>query len=542
MGSALPMKLKRLLPALLPLAAVLAFFVLPYIMAVSPAFDSRPGSITFAAIGPVLRWTVVQAFLSALAALALGLPGAWFLSSPGLEGSRWVSFVRALTGVPFALPPVLAVLGFILFFGNSGWLNQAWAAMSGSNEGPLRILYRPEAVILCHAFYNFPLVMRLAGDGLKQARQRYGATSASLGAGPLKAATTVFFPLALPSIAAASLLAFLYSFTSFAVVLVLGGGPGATTLAVEIYRYARLSLDFQQAAVLALLETAIAATVFGLYMLCMGQAANVTVNREPRQIVAHRRKNRRSVLWLLWSLLIAVLVIGPLAAIPLESFLSRATRSGAETLSLRWWLDAGNAAFPALGRSLVLAILAATIATGLGCLAALVQRPFSGLVGTLMVLPLASSGIVLGLGWLALYGRAVSRTLLSAALVQAVIALPFSYKSISEGFRELPRNVVFAAMTLGASPLKRFFTVELPLISPRLASAWAIAAALSLGELNAVLMLGLEWETLPLLIYRALGAYRYGQACAAGTLLLCAAMAMLWLADWFGGKNVPRSA
>ncbi|MDR3160976.1 MAG: iron ABC transporter permease, partial [Spirochaetaceae bacterium] len=60
-------------------------------------------------------------------------------------------------------------------------------------------------------------------------------------------------------------------------------------------------------------------------------------------------------------------------------------------------------------------------------------------------------------------------------------------------------------------------------------SAWAFSAAISLGELNAVLMLGLEgWETLPLLVYRAAGAYRYGTACAAGTLLMaCCAGAFL---------------
>jgi thiamine transport system permease protein len=74
--------------------------------------------------------------------------------------------------------------------------------------------------------------------------------------------------------------------------------------------------------------------------------------------------------------------------------------------------------------------------------------------------------------------------------------------------------------------LRGLLTTALPLSLTRIRSAWGFAAALSMGELNAVMMLGREgWETLPLYIYRAVGAYRYGSACAAGTLLIlgCAA-------------------
>jgi thiamine transport system permease protein len=515
--------------ALPPLGAVLLLFLLPYGAALAPVFAPAAGAGPFGEgrIAALALFTLVQAALSALGALVLGLPAAWFLSAFPGGGGGPVRFFRALTALPFALPPILAVLGFILFFGNSGWINRGLMALTGAEEGPLHILYRPAALVLVHAFYNFPLVIRLAGDGMADARRAYAPAAAALGAGPVKTALTVLLPLALPSILAAGLLAFLYSFTSFAVVLVLGGGPSATTLAVEIYRYARLSLDMRSAAALALVETGIALGVFCLYLLCERKSRRSLSHLPPAGLFKPRRAGA-----VLYGLVLMILVLGPLASILVESFRVRSSRMALAELSLDWWAAIGERALPALGRSLAMAALAASLAVFLAALAALAARPgihtkprVRGiLIPGAMTVPLASSGIVLGLGWLALYGRESSRTMAAAALVQAVMALPFAYRSIEGGFRDIPENTTAAAMVFGAGPLKRLLTLELPLIFRRFRSAWAFAAALSLGELNTVIMLGLEnWETLPLLIYRAAGAYRYGAACAAGTLLILAA-------------------
>jgi thiamine transport system permease protein len=151
--------------------------------------------------------------------------------------------------------------------------------------------------------------------------------------------------------------------------------------------------------------------------------------------------------------------------------------------------------------------------------------------------PLASSGIVLALGWLSFYGRGEggsgnSRSLPAVVILHAVIALPFAFNSISQGLRSIPPNTANAASVLGAGPFLRILTVEIPISLRRLRSAWAFSAVISLGELNAVLMLGMDqWETLPLLIYRAVGSYRYGPACAAGTLLLLASAAAFLVSE-----------
>jgi thiamine transport system permease protein len=150
----------------------------------------------------------------------------------------------------------------------------------------------------------------------------------------------------------------------------------------------------------------------------------------------------------------------------------------------------------------------------------------------LLMAPLASSGIVLGLGWLRFYGSNLARSFWAVALAHAVSALPFAFRSISEGFRALPPRTAAASTALGASPAATAFRIALPGAGRRIRSAWAFAAAVSLGELNAVLMLGLEgYETLPLLVYRAAGSYRFGAACAAGVLLAIACIAAFMMSD-----------
>jgi thiamine transport system permease protein len=528
-----------LVPALLPLAALFAAFLLPYGAALGRAFAGDSGAFLLefrfdARIQKLIAFTVKQAFLSALIALALGLPGAFIMAS---SSGKTQTVLRTLTGIPFAMPSILVVLGFVLFFGNAGWVNRLAALVSGRDEGPLRILYRPLAVILAHGFYNFPLVIRLAGDSMARARRVFMPPAASLGAPPLLAVLTVLLPLTLPSICAAALLAFLYSFTSFAVVLVLGGGPGASTLAVEIYRYARISLEFEKAGALALAETLIAALVFCLYLFFVKKARYGEYG-EAKAEEGGARGPLAKLPGLVYGFLIFLIVIGPLFSIPLESLLFRQSRASPPRLSLRYWLSLGETIAPAWGRSMLLALGSATLATFLALSAAFALRERNKNTGqagpvirAFMISPLLSSGVVLALGWTVLYGRN-AQSLFAALLIHSVIALPFAFSSLETGLSSLPKNIMNAAEASGAGPLKSLITVALPVSLGHIRSAWGLSAALSLGELNALVMLGLkDFETLPLFIYRAAGAYRYGIACAGGTVLIASCFGALLLSE-----------
>ena len=534
--------------ALLPVLAVILTFVLPYGAAFWKAFTGADGGNSLWGYAPMFRitfFTIKQAFFSVLAALALGLPGAWLLGS---GKTRFTSLLRSLTAIPFAMPSILVVLGFVLFFGNSGWLNRLIGNFNGTGTGPLRILYRPAAIVLAHGFYNFPIVIRFVGDGLAGIRRAYVPAARNLGASPFKTLITVIFPMLIPSILGAVLLVFLYCFTSFAVVLVLGGGPSTSTLAVEIYRFARISLNYHNAGILAILETFFAVLIFAAYVLTGKKNRKITADIEGEApvrkdtFVSPGKKNP-DVFKTVYCVIITLLVIGPLFSVILESFLFRSTRAAGQTLSLRWWYSLSNIMqsparenlfLSALMRSIFLSIFSASLTCVFAVLMAGTvkitterknKKKYSALFGNSIVFfacaPIVSSGIVLGLGWLILYGRKFSHAPFALVIIHAVMALPIAFNFVSEGFRSLPENLFDSAAVFGAGPFRRIFTVAVPLSLSQLRSAWGFAAAMSLGELNMVMMLGMEdWETLPLFIYRAAGAYRYGTACAAGTVLI----------------------
>jgi ABC-type Fe3+ transport system permease subunit len=225
-------------------------------------------------------------------------------------------------------------------------------------------------------------------------------------------------------------------------------------------------------------------------------------------------------------------------------------------LSLKWWLSIGEHCLPALARSLSLAFCAACASCVLAVISGWVVKnaarnggagwrnaALPRLTRIAVTLPLCSSGIVLGLGFLMLYGRGRGGGAFAELVaMHAVTALPFAASAVMEGFRSIDNGLLNAAESLGASPLKRLFTVDIPLCSRHLRSAFGFSAAVSLGELNAVMMLGNgEFETLPLLIYRAAGAYRYGTACAAGVLLIGCCAAAFYVSD-VGGRARPRGA
>lgn len=559
--------------AALPALFVVLFFLAPYGAAVLPSLASGPAILAArfrdGGLGRIVEFTLVQAAASAALSLAIGLPGAWLLGGTRLGERR---LARAIVAVPFAMPPVLVVLGFVLFFGNAGWANKALQGLFHLEDTPLRILYRPGAIVLAHGFYNFPLVIRLAGDALASAKRAYGAAAASHGASPTAGFFLVYLPLALPAVATAALLAFLYSFTSFAIVLVLGGGPMASTIAVEIYRAAKVALDSTAAGTLAAAETAIALAVYVAYVKTERMAARFagaytdgsrgTGEGSPRPVQARRRG--QAIPAVLYLGAAALFVLGPIGAVAAESFLAR-RGAGGLAFTLRWWKDAAASVLPATARSLVLAALASSISVAVASLAALAEwsarnaarlrgtgapaaatgrtPAVARIVGALCSVPVASSGIVLAFGWTRLYGFGGGKApILAAAALQACAALPFAFRSIRSGLAELSPSTAAAAESLGARPLVAGLSVALPAAGPSIRSAFAFSAAISLGELNAVLMLGMgDFTTLPILVYRAAGAYRYGAACAAGTVLALLCAGAFAASDLGGYRSERRS-
>ncbi|MGB9964339.1 ABC transporter permease [Halobacterium hubeiense] len=499
-------------------------------------------------------FTAWQAALSTLASVALGLPGAYVLARFEFPGRRTL---QSLTILPFVLPSIMVVAGFVATFGTNGTLNGVLTALG---LGKVELLYTLEVVVLAHAFYNAPLVTRMVASAWENVDASAVETARSLGASPLRAFRDVVAPQLLPALAASAVLTFVFTFMTFPIVLGLGGLQLAT---VEVWLYARVQqLDYETAAALATLETAVSLGLTYVYLRYEARrAGGGAANPLPRdRLFALDLGDVKGVLVRAgvgaYGVAVAVVFLAPLASMVLASV------GGLSDPTLEWWRflleqQAGSRTQPsvAVRNSLLFGVGALALALPMGVvIAAFSARGGRGrkVVDAVLMAPIAVSGIVVGFGMLQslvfgveLFGYRVS--VVGAAVVVAAHAIagyPFVVRNVAPMLAAVDDRLVESARALGASRVRALYDVELPLVWPGVLAGAAFAFALSIGEFDAtVLLAGENAYTMPValkryLVDRAAGP-SVGPAAAMGTILLAVTAASFVVIDRVGGRYRP---
>ncbi len=305
---------------LVPLGFLLLFFYLPIfatfrlaiIQAIEEGFALRSSEI----ILRPLRFTFFQAGLSTLLTLIVGLPAA-YLFSRFLFPAKGI--LRSLTMIPFILPTVVVAAGFNALLGSRGWLNLLMMNVFALPTPPIHVMNSLSAILIAHVFYNTTIVIRVVGSAWAQLDHRLEQTGRVLGASPFRNFREVTLPLLRPSILSATLLVFLFDFTSFGVILLMGGAK-YSTLEVEIYLQAMHLLNLPLAAVLSAIQM-VCTMLVSLLISRVGGIKDIQL--------APRLKGegmRHPIGWgeksfvLLTAFVIAILLITPLISLGLRSF------------------------------------------------------------------------------------------------------------------------------------------------------------------------------------------------------------------------------
>ena len=229
----------------LPVAFLAIFFgwplaaILERSLVVDGSVDLPFDVLTRSSTREVAWFTLWQATVSTVLTLIAGLPLAWALARFRFRGR---SVVEALVLVPFVLPTVVVATAFLALL----------------PDGVERTVW---AILLAHVFFNVAVVVRVVGAFWAGLDERLWDAAATLGASPVDRQVRVTAPLLAPALASAASIVFLFCFTSFGVIVVLGG-PRYATLETEIYNQAARLFDLRTAAALGLLQlAAVAATV-----------------------------------------------------------------------------------------------------------------------------------------------------------------------------------------------------------------------------------------------------------------------------------------
>jgi thiamine transport system permease protein len=524
------------------LAFLALFFFYPLFtilrLSLSAVGESQP--LALSSILNPLGFTLWQASLSTLLTCAVGLPGSYLFARFEFPGKR---LLRALTTLPFVLPTVVVAVAFNALLGPRGWLNLGLMALSGASVPPIQFINTLWAILAAHVFYNTAVVLRLVGNAWAHLDPRLVHAARVLGASPWRAWREVTLPLLRPSIVAALVLVFLFDFSSFGVVLMLGG-PRFATLEVAIYTQALHLLNLPLAALLSLIQIACTLTLTTLYARL---APRVSSPSAPRAAVEASRRpvgpRQRLAAVLLVGLLL-VLLVAPLAALAARSIArlepirgQRTSVSAGLTLSYyrELFINRREALFyvppiAAVRNSLGYAAATVVIALALGLPAASAlarTSRFGRQVDALLMLPLGTSAVTLGLGFVVALDTPpldLRASPLLVPLAHSLVALPFVVRTLQPALASIPERLRMAATTLGASPWRAWREVDLPIVARAVSVAAAFAFTISMGEFGATSLVARpEYPTVPIAIFRFLsqpGALNYGQALAMATLLM----------------------
>ena len=474
-------------------------------------------ALTDGGLRGVVWFTFWQAGVSTILTLIVAMPGTYVLSRYTFKGR---SLLRAVITIPLILPTVVVGVAFLTLVGPNG-------TTGFDMKGSIWI------ILLAHSFYNYAVVLRTVGGLWSHLDPRMEEAARVLGAGRVRAFCEVTLPLLRPAIVAAASMVFLFSFTSFGVVLILGA-PRRVTLEVEIFRQAAHLLNLPMAASLAIVQ------LVGVFLILMvysryQQRSTVQLHLRPASEVERRPNTLKAKLLIIANLaFMALLLLAPLGVLVKRSV---TTSTGLSLAYYQNLTDSGrtSALFvpptTAIWNSLRFALIASLIALVIGGLASVAVgygkgRP-SQWFDSILMLPLGTSAVTVGFGFLISLDKGILDLRTKWILIpiaHGLVAIPFVVRVMVPMIRSIDNRLREAAAVLGASPIRVWREIDLPMVVKAALVGGGFATAISLGEFGATaFIVRPDVPTLPVAIFQLLGRpgeMNFGMAMAMSVILM----------------------
>lgn len=478
----------------------------------------------------IIWFTCWQAALSTLLTLIVALPGAYIYAHYRFLGKK---IVQILTTIPFVLPTVVVATAFRALLGHGGLLNTLAVNWLGFEQPPITLEQTIYFFLLAHVFYNYALVLRIVGSFWAGLAPELSHAASMLGASPWVAFRKITLPLLLPAIGSAALLVFIFCFTSFGVILILGG-PGYATLEVEIYRQAIQLFNLPMAATLSLVQIVINFLLMWLHAR-LGEKNNLAwFGASGSRIAKNAKKRIEKIVISAHLIFVLSLLLAPMVALIVRSFLSDSgwtfsfyTALFQSVTNSLFYVPPFKAILNSVGFGLAAMTFALLLGLSASSYLALSKQRGKAFWDAVIMLPLATSAVTLGFGYIITLNKPplnLRESVLLVILAHTLVAFPFVVRCLLPAIRQIPHSLREAATLLGASPRQVRKQVDLPLLRPALLVAAIFAFAISMGEFGAsAFVTRPQTPTMPVAIFRFLsqpGELNYGQAMAMSTILM----------------------
>ncbi len=527
------LNLSQLALALLLVAGLWLFYggSVYQLFAVQTAGDNESRPIGLSAVYQVLNdpyirhvigFSFFQAFLSAVLSIGLGLLTAHALFYREFIGKQWLIKLFSLSMV---LPVLVAIFGLLGVYGKSGWLADITVYL-GLDWQPN--IYGLTGILLAHVFFNLPLSAKVFLTALHAIPHQQRKLANQLGVIDSQFVKLVELPYLRQALPSLFVLVFMLCFTSFTVVLTMGGSPKYTTLEVAIYQAVMFDFELQLGAIIALLQFGFCFALFALSSYFSSNTAT-TVNAESDYITPLSRPWQ----WLHRAMIGVCIAF---VCLPLLAVLTRALDWQAWMTSLH-----NPQLYKALGFSLTIALCAGLVSVAMAVILLLGARQlhwqgftrFANNLVSMGMMVLAIPTLVLAVGlflWLRSLDVGTLELFVIVVLCNALMGMPFALRMMAEPFYNNMSYYERLCQSLGVRGLARMRLIEWQALKKPITSALALTTALSLGDFTAIALFGnQDFTSLPHLLYQQLGSYRSneGSVTAFILLMLCAGIFML---------------
>ena len=505
-------------------------------------FGNKDNYLSTGDIFGILRFTFLQSLLSVFLSAYLGIYVAQILVS--IQSQRFKSYFLSLSSVAFVIPTVVAGIGIIKVWGGNGLISY-FEFILGSDQNFINF-YGLLGILLAHIFFNAPLFVRVFYSCFGAIPDNYLKNADQLNIKGFN----YFLLLEWPSIRHIFPLlfgvVFLQCFSSFSLILMLGGGPSSSTLEVAIYTAVRYDFDLNSAAILAFIQLAICLIV--LIVLDFFQNSKIS-HIQIKTTYTYKRWVQNKSFRKIFSNIFGMILYSLLIFLPLLMLIISGLNF--EIINILSNAKIYFIFFYSITISLISTFITVVISwfiaearTNIIIQNELDYVQFFKLkfYNISILLYLAVPAIVLGTGLFVLFKGFLSYSYFPFLILifsNVMLCLPFSVNIIQSKSIYLRKKHDRLCSLLGISGLNRFLTIDFPSIRSVLGFSAGISACLSLGDLSVITLFGSQdFQTIPWLIFQYLSSYRIKEAACVSLLLIIMCFSLFYFfSRILGGEN-----
>ena len=470
----------------------------------------------------LLKFTIYQAFLSTILSLFVGLLLAWALSHQSIFKGR--SFLVALFSSSLVLPTLIVAFGIIGVMGRNGYLNQFSIYLFDTSFGSY--LYGLSGILIAHVYLNASFTLRALLHCFETIPKEKYKLAKSLNFSIFKRFWYVEYPALKTTLLSIGSTIFLLCFTSFAIVLLLGGNPSYNTLEVAIYEAVRLDFDISLALKLALIQLGVSTI-----LVVLSSSFRININNLKTSANVILWKDSKKVQIVQWFIVgvFSLFFILPLVVIVLDGIGADFSRIFSDRVFIRAFFTSIILATVSSAITVIVALIFSNAKRNFTLDTRLATNPFSRLFDTIISfssnLYLAIPSLVLGLGFFLMYqesdGSITVYSTVALLSANVLMSLPFALAVLSSTMNKTAKRYDKLSFSLGLSAIERWKYVEYPYLKSSLAYVFALAFCFSLGDLGIIALFGSnDFITLPWYLYQLIGSYNTTDAAGVALILL----------------------